>query len=144
MNPRSELEKGVNLLLPALEPSGFKYEFKVEGQGSGGPFASCYFVSGNKYLELSFRYSLGCVKYRVSSTAFNHRDYMDAIGVRSKAKYPGFSSEPIKAFEHLAYDISNFADVFLTGSEDEFIKLINSYKDKPKRSGFAALSNNET
>lgn len=144
MNPRSELEKGVNLLLPALEPSGFKYEFKVEGQGSGGPFASGYFISGNKYLELSFRYSLGCVEYKVSNTVFSHSDYMDAIGVRNKAKYPGFSSDPIKAFEHLAYDISNFAEVFLSGSEDEFTQLINFYKHKPKRSGFAALSNNET
>jgi hypothetical protein len=144
MTAREDLENGVAVLMPLLSAAGFRYEFKSEGKGSGGDFARCAFVSGNKCLELSFRYSLGCVEYKIGSTAISHSDYMDAIGFRSKAKYPGFSNENIEAFEHLASDISNYADTFLTGSENTFAHLINSFNSSPKKSGFAWLSNNET
>lgn len=144
MSPRDELENGIALLRPVLQAANFRYVFKSEGRGSGGTFANCAFVSGKKSLELSFRYSLGCVEYKIGNATISHSDYMDAIGVRSKAKYPGFSSDSLKAFEDLASDISNFADSFLTGSENSFVQIINSYNSKPKKSGFAWLSNNET
>ncbi len=140
MNPREELENGIKLLNPIMEASGFHFVFESGGNSSGGIFSQGAFVSGRKRLELSFRYSLGCVEYRIDNNEISHAEYMEALGKKGEAKYPGFSNKPIMAFEHLASDISKFSETFLKGSEEEFITLIDSYKRKPKKSGFAALS----
>jgi hypothetical protein len=65
---------------------------------------------------------------------------MEAIEKKRIASYPGFSNKPITAFEHLRSDISQYCGTFVNGSDDEFIKLIQAYRAKPKKSGFAALS----
>lgn len=141
MNPREELENGVKLLRPMMEASGFSFTFENSGNSSGGDFSQGAFISGNKRLELSFRWSLGCVEYKIEGNSITHTEYMDALEKKDNAKYPGFSNKPIKAFEHLASDIYQYGEIFLSGSEDEFIRLIYNYKRKPKKSGFAALSN---
>ncbi len=140
MNPRGELENGVKLLKPVMEDSGFHFVFESEGNSSGGNFSQGAFISGKKRLELSFRYSLGCVEYQIEDNTITHTEYMEALAKKDEAKYPGFSNKPITAFEHLASDISAFAGIFLKGSEEEFIELIDSYNRKPKKTGFAALS----
>lgn len=139
MSPRAELEKGVEILLPIMEANGFRFVFENEGNSSGGNFSQGVFVSGNKRLELSVRWSLGCVEYQISGSSISHAEYMEAIGKKKEASYPGFSNEPIEAFNHLLADISQYCDLFLMGSDEEFIKLINEYKSKPKKSGFKAL-----
>ena len=140
MNSREELEKGIELLKPIMEASGFHFVFESGGNSSGGNFSQGTFISGNKRLELSFRWSLGCVEYQIDDNKISHAEYMDAIEVKAEAKYPGFSNNPIEAFEHLTVDISQFGEIFLKGNEEEFIKLIVDYKSKPQKSGFAALS----
>lgn len=140
MNPREELENGVKLLNPIMEASGFHFVYESGGNSSGGNFSQGAFISGKKRLELSFRYSLGCVEYQIEDLAITHAEYMEALEKKHEAKYPGFSNIPIIAFEHLTSDISKFCNAFLKGSEEEFIKVINSYKSKPKKSGFAGLS----
>ncbi len=140
MNPQDELENGVNLLKPVMEASGFHYVLENVGNSSGGNFSQGAFISGAKRLELSFRWSLGCVEYQIKGIAIGHEEYMEAVEKKGEAKYPGFSNKPIEAFEHLASDISKYCGVFLKGSNEEFIELIDRYRLKSKRSGFAALS----
>ncbi|MCQ8129391.1 hypothetical protein [Methylomonas rivi] len=140
MNPREELEKGVELLRPILEPYGFHFVFESGGNSSGGNFAQGVFVSGNRRLKLSFRWSLGCVEYQVSGQTITHAEYMEAIDKKREASYPGFSNMPITAFEHLRSDISQYCGTFVNGNDDEFMKIIKAYRAKPKKSGFAALS----
>jgi hypothetical protein len=144
LTARTTLETGVNWLKPTLEQAGFKYNFESEGNGSGGSFARASFASGNKKLEFSFRYSLGCVEYHIGNLKITHTEYMDATGHKKDARYPGYSREPDEAFKSLATDISKFCTTFLNGSEEEMVSLIETYNNKPKPRGFAGLSNNGT
>ena len=139
MNPREELEKGVQLLTPLMSSHGFSFAYEEDGKGSGGNFSRGAFISGNKRLELSFRWSLGCVEYHVSDHSISHADYMSAIGKRRESSYPGFSEEPLQAFDHLASDLSQHCSSFLNGSDKDFIILINEFLKKPRKSGLAAL-----
>lgn len=140
MNPREELEKGVELLNPTMQSNGFHFAFESGGNSSGGNFSQGAFISDNKRLELSFRWSLGCVEYKVSKYSISHSEYMEAIGKKEEASYPGFSDQPIEAFEHLLSDISKYCATFLKGNDEEFINLIKEYKSKLKITGFAALT----
>jgi len=140
MDPKVELENGVKLLKNIMNEAGFKFLFECEGISSGGKFASGSFILGDKKLELSFRYSLGCVEYRVLEHNISHKDYMEAIGKKKEAQYPGFSNNSTEAFEHLFSDISKHGEIFLWGTNNQFIELIKDFKSKPKKSGFSALT----
>lgn len=115
MSRRDILTKGALLLEPALKPHGFSFLFRQEGQGSGGHFATGEFIRGDRRLELHFRYSLGLVAYHVGEACVSHSGYMDELGVRERAAYPGFSNEPLDGFRHLADDIERFGEDFLRG-----------------------------
>jgi hypothetical protein len=107
--------EGVSILEPVLTPHGFVFEFREEGRGAGGLFARGEFVSGDRRLELHFRYSLGLVTYHVGANQVSHAAYMDELGVRSQASYAGFSDAPMDGFRHLASDLERFASDFLLG-----------------------------
>ena len=123
-----------------MESAGFQFVLESGGSSSGGNFSQGAFISGNKRLELSVRWSLGCVEYQVSNHAISHADYMEAIGKKRESSYPGFSNKPIEAFEHLLMDITQYCEKFLNRSDSEFIRLIEEYKSRPKKTGFRALA----
>jgi hypothetical protein len=120
-SPKETLAVGCSVLEPVLTPHGFEWVSGASGHSSGGDFASGSFVRGDRRLELHFRHSLGLVTYSVGQRTLDHAAYMRAVlGGSGANQYPGFSSEPIDAFHHLAHDLSTFCQAFLGGSDEEF------------------------
>ena len=115
MSPRDVLTKGASLLEPVLTPHSFSFVFREEGRGSGGVFAVGEFVRDERRLELHYRWSLGLVTYHVGAAHVSHAGYMEELGVRQFAAYPGFSDDPLDGFRHLAGDLARFAADFLIG-----------------------------
>jgi hypothetical protein len=136
------LENGCKLIDPIMKATGFRWEAGPAGTSSGGYFASGQYVKGNRKLELHFRHSLGLVTYHIVDVSLSHEDYMLHVAGKSKAQYPGFSSEPLDAFKHLASDLSNFASDFLSGSGEEFKKAKERAEERNKLSGFKKISRN--
>jgi hypothetical protein len=119
--PEEVLEVGRGILEPKLIPHGFVWVAGAAGQSSGGIFACGEFVRGNRRLEIHFRHSLGLVKYHVGDAALDHASYMRAVlGATGGNQYPGFSSDPIDGFRHLAHDLRNFCQSFVSGSDEQF------------------------
>jgi hypothetical protein len=120
-SPEEILAVGCGVLESVLTPHGFTWAPGGSGQSSGGSFASGSFVRGNRRLELHFRHSLGLVTYHVGQRALDHAAYMQSVlGAKGANQYPGFSSDPIDAFRHLAHDLRGFCQSFLVGSDEEF------------------------
>jgi hypothetical protein len=107
------LKRGCTILEPVLARFNFQLNSIQSGKGSGGTFASTEFVNGDRKIELNFRYSLGMVTYCFGSYSLSHEDYMRVVVDPSvKNRYPGFSDEPLDAFEGLKYDLEHFANSF--------------------------------
>ncbi len=53
--------------------------------------------------------------YRVGRASVNHEALMKYAGHYADAKYPGYSTEPLDAFRHLASDLQKFGDDFMFG-----------------------------
>ncbi len=137
MNPEDELKKGISILDQIMIPHGFKFVLGSTGKSSSGPFASGYYIKENRRLNLSVRFSLGCVTCQVDGKELDHSEYMQAVGI--KGEYPSFSEKVNDAFKHLATDIQNHGLIFLNGSVVEFNKLFKFKKDNPPKEGFGAL-----
>ena len=45
---------------------------------------------------------------------------MRVVGAKGSNQYPGFSSDPIDGFRHLAHDLGKFCQSFLAGPDEEF------------------------
>ncbi len=118
MSKQETLLEGASFLERVMASHGFAFELRGEGRGSGGEFAWGEYVSGNRRLELHFRYSLGLVRYHVGAESVSHESYMNELGVRDEADYPGFSDEPLDGFKHLAHDLERFGNDFLCGYGD--------------------------
>jgi hypothetical protein len=127
------LRAGAALLEPKLKPLDFVFDVTNGGTGSGGNFAEGRFHSGDRELWLSFRYSLGLVRYRKGQVELTHEQYMRALGLRSVARYPGFSHDPMAAFTDLLSDLDH-CDAFLLEGGRAFLKVAANYSDPP--SGF--------
>src|SRR5438105_8860936 len=81
---------------------GFSFQEGPAGRGSGDPYASGVYVSGNRKLEIHFRFSLGVVTYYFEQTSLDHESYTCALlGTNGGNKYPGFSEDPLDAFKGL-------------------------------------------
>jgi hypothetical protein len=49
-----------------------------------------------------------------------HEDYMwSVVGRRRGTRYPGFSTEPLIAFQHLLADLQQYGSDFLSGSSED-------------------------
>ena len=131
-----EVEKvmraGAALLEPKLSPHGFVFRMSnVWPVTSGGSAADACFERDNRAIHFSFRYSLGLVKYQKGEIALTHEQYMRALGLRSVARYPGFSSDPMAAFADLASDLQ-YCDAFLLDSGTAFSILAGEYNEPPR------------
>ncbi len=115
LRPKEVLLDGAEILDPVLLPKGFRFQFREEGNGSGGDFAWVEFVREDQRLELHVRQSLGLVRYHVGDQSAPHEVYMRQLGVWEQCRYPGFSEDPVVAFHDRAHDLA-LADDFLSGS----------------------------
>lgn len=113
--PKDALLAGIRELERVLRPRRFRFRFRRAGRGSGGDFAWGEFVHRNRRLELHFRQGLGLVCYHLGEQSVSHEAYMRELGVWDQCLYPGFSADPMRAFNDLAHDLC-FADDFLVGS----------------------------
>jgi hypothetical protein len=130
-------------LVSVLGPAGFVFSPGHTGTGSGGAFAAGEYRRDDRRLELHVRASLGLVRYHVGADSLSHEDFVRAVrfttNIAEEPLYPGFSSDPLKAFQHLRVDIGRFGAAFLSGSSDELRALIRWVETHPKKVGFAAL-----
>lgn len=112
--PKDFLLAGQELLASVLEPAGFRFVFRDEGNGSGGQFSRGEFCRGDRRIELHYRWSLGLVAYHCGQHRASHDWYMRELGAWERCDFPGFSAEPLQAFRDLAHDLQ-FATDFTTG-----------------------------
>jgi len=135
------LEEGRKLIDPIMKANGFRWEAGPSGKSSGGYFASGQYVKeNNRRLELHLRHSLGLVTYHIAKLSLSHEDYMVHTAGKGKYQYPGFSSDPLDGFRHLARDLENYASDFLSGSGEEFKKAKQMAEEQSKLSGFKKIS----
>lgn len=136
-SPELTLRAGAAIIGAKLEPLGFDFEITRSGASSGGNFAEGRFRSNDRELWLSFRHSLGVVRYRKGNVELTHEQYIRALGLRAVAQYPGFSSDPMAAFTGLLSDLG-YCDGFLLPNGMDFLEIAANYSDPP--SGFRRLS----
>jgi len=115
VHPKEALEIGGEIVGRVLAPHGFDFKITRSGKGSGGHYATAEFIRGDRRLELHFRNNLGLVAYHLGSLSVSHGAYMRELGVAERCHYPGFPSDPLLSFEHLAHDLK-FVDDFINGS----------------------------
>ena len=136
------LRKGRQLLDPIMEKHGFHWELGKAVKGSGGYADGGKYVKGNRKLELHFRYSLGLVTYHIGKNSLSHESYMRYSVGEGKAQYPGFSTDPLDGFRHLAHDLQKYGDDFLGGSGQDFEQAAANAREKEQSTGFKKLSSN--
>jgi hypothetical protein len=107
------LEAGTAILGRVLSPAGFTFHRTNVGHGSGGDFAAGRFSRGSQYLEFHFRHSLGLVTYGWDDAVLSHADYLRGLGITGT--YPGYSTDPIDGFRHLALDLAGPLSGFRDG-----------------------------
>ena len=135
------LEEGRKVLDPIMEANGFQWEFGGVGHGgSGGTAAWGYYTKGNRKLDMHFRRTLGLVFYHIGRVSLSHEDYMRHVAEERGAKYPGFSTDPLGAFQHLAHDLKNFAADFLSGDGGDLLAAKAKSEERSKLSGFSKLT----
>jgi hypothetical protein len=120
------LQRGSALLGPLLLRHGFFFKFLDTSNSSGGHFASGEFKRGTRRLELHFRHGLGMVTYHLADRSMTHQQYMRSVhGTLGASHYPGFSSDPLDAFQHLLLDLEEHGSDFLGGTDDCLLRRIN-------------------
>jgi len=137
------LEEGRKFIDPILKANGFNWEAGPAGKSSGGYFASGQYVkNNNRRLQLHLRHSLGLVTYHIAELSLSHEDYMVHVAGKGKYQYPGFSSDPLDGFKHLASDLENYASDFLSGSGEEFKNAKEMAEERSKLPGFKKIYRN--
>jgi hypothetical protein len=101
-----------------LWPAGFTYELTGTGPGSGGTAAVGRFTSGGQYVEFHFRYSLGLVSYGWDGAVLSHAGYLR--GLDAAGSYPGYSTDPLDGFRHLAADLAGPLRGFRDGDRAQY------------------------
>ena len=120
------LQHGSVLLAPLLLKHGFLFKTLDTGSSSGGHFASGEFKRGTRKLEFHFRHSLGMVTYHFADRSMTHQQYMRSVnGSLAASHYPGFSSDPMDAFQHLLLDLEEYGSDFLAGTDDCLLRRLN-------------------
>ena len=132
--PVDYLVQGAEILSNVLKPHGFKFRIEQEdGRGSGGVSAEGSFRADNKRLELHFRWSLGLVTYHVGESSVSHEQYMRCLGTYRDAEYPGYSTEPLDAFSHLASDLMRFCQNFVQDDGSEVMRFAGELEIDPSK-----------
>ena len=117
-DPVEIITAGSVILGQVLSPAGFTFELTGQGDGSGGAFATGRFTRGSQYLEVHFRHSLGLVSYGWGDASLSHADYLRGLGARGS--YPGYGTDPLDGFRHLALDLAGPLAGFRDGDRSEY------------------------
>jgi hypothetical protein len=64
---------------------------------------------------------------------------MRHTGHRADSAYPGFSDDPMHAFQDLAHDLSRYCQDFLSGSGEEVYAAHLAASSPERKRGFAQL-----
>jgi hypothetical protein len=139
VDPEQMLQEGVRILESVLVPAGFRFSAGPSGVGSGGRFASGVFVKGSRQLEVHFRHTLGLVTYQLGSASISHEDFMRAAQAGRSRRYPGFSDDPLQGFRDLQYDLQQYGQVFLVGSDAELQGYFTWVMANPRPHGLSGL-----
>jgi hypothetical protein len=138
--PLEILQKGREILNPALIPHGFIFQAGSHGKSGGGDFANGQYVNGSRKLEIHYRSSLGLVTYHFDGISLQHDAYMRAVlGKAGGNRHPGFAEDFVEQFNALRYDLEHFAQAFLRGDQAEFARLAEIAREWSEQSGFAKL-----
>ena len=129
--PKNKLLAGSEILAPVLRPYGFVFKLEAHDKGSGGPFASGAFSKDNRRMELHFRHSLGMVSYHIGQASLDHETYMRLLGVYGRNQYPDFPQDPTESFHHLAADVQEYCENFISGDGEQFRSLAMAFKKDP-------------
>jgi hypothetical protein len=105
------LEAGAKIVGAVIEPHGFVWVPGKTHEGHPGNAARGTFVKGDRQLELGFRWSLGSVTYRIGTTSVTHEALMRYSGHQADAAYPGYSTDLLDAFRHLASDREKLGEI---------------------------------
>lgn len=129
------------LLQNILEPHGFQFVDEGVGTGSGGKFQRGTWVRPDgRRLEYSVRESLGDVVYLMPGIALSHEAYVRGVAGRAGMNaYPGFSTDALDAFRHLAEDLARFGETFLSGSVADMQSVASRAAALERPRGFKAL-----
>jgi hypothetical protein len=109
------LDAGSKIVGAVIEPHGFVWALGKTHTEHPGNAARGAFVKGDRQLELGFRWSLGPVIYRIGTVSVHHEALMKHVGHHADAEYPGYSTDPLDAFRHLARDLQRFGGNFVSG-----------------------------
>jgi hypothetical protein len=112
-NPVAIVTEGSLILGEVLSPAGFTFQLTNTGRSSGGVFTAGRFTKGSQYLEFHFRHSLGLIVYGWGDTTLCHADYLR--GLDATGSYPGYSTDPLDGFRHLALDLAGPLSGFRDG-----------------------------
>jgi hypothetical protein len=129
-DPMDLLQRGSSLLAPILESHGFALVEATIVDGSGGSAAVGRWAKTDRSIETHVRGALGIVDYTWGTDRISHKDYLRALGLRGA--YPGFSSDPIQSFQHLAEDLRGVAAPVLQLTRNQFGDLLRMVSDLPK------------
>ena len=121
---------GAAVLADELSPAGFTFGLTGGGPGSGGNFAVGRFTRGNQYLEIHLRHSLGLVTYGWGNNVLSHADYLTGLG--EAGAYPGYGTDPLDAFRHLAQDLAGPLSGFRDGDRSGYERSLQVAR-KPRR-----------
>jgi hypothetical protein len=124
VDPQARLIEGSAILNPLLGKHGFRFEFNVKGEGSGGQFAAGEFRRDNRRLELHYRWGLGIVLYAIDSVEMGHLTYMRLLGVYEKCRFASTQLDgTLDGFGRLRDDLEAYGGDFLTGTGEQFLAL---------------------
>ncbi len=124
MSPREAIEAGCTILDPLLVPAGFDYQQGESGSSSGGSFATGAYANGDRRIEFSFRWGLGCVIYKIGEFSINHNELMEKTGHGRDSKYLWYNKDdPMNGFTALAYDLEYHVRHFVNGNTTDFIRF---------------------
>jgi hypothetical protein len=72
------------------------------------------------------------VEYEVGGVVLSHEAYIWSVtGQRSATSYPGSSHDPLDGFRHLAAELYQYAQDFLSGSDEAFVKSRGGTQEQP-------------
>jgi hypothetical protein len=131
VDPAIILMAGAGILDEVLAPAGFRFEHTETGHPSGGTFAAGRFTRGGQYVEFSVRWSLGLVTYGWNGATVSHADYLRGPG--ATGAYPGYSTDPLDGFRHLAADLASPLRGFRDGDREEYDRARRAAQESLRR-----------
>jgi hypothetical protein len=130
-DPASVMTEGAAILARELSPAGFTFQLTSRGRSCGGNFAVGLFIRGDQYLEIHYRYSLGLVTYGWDGSQLSHADYLAGLG--QAGAYPGYGTDPVDGFRHLAQDLAGPLSGFRDGDRGGFERSLQVAKQPRRR-----------